>query len=130
MIFLTIGIGLAESLGANSVCYGAHLTDSHGYWDCTPDFVSRFNDLLNLQRRNRVKVRAPFVYKRKAEILKIGLSLDIDYSRTWSCYAGGDQPCGKCSTCVERGQAFAELGVEEPIYQGPVDDDLEVFNGQ
>ena len=106
MILLSLAAAWAEALGVNVVFYGAQAQDQYGYWDCTVDFVAKINDVLSLNRKNRIKIRAPFVDKSKAELVKIGLTLGVDYDHTWSCYRGGDKPCGVCPTCVERARAF------------------------
>jgi 7-cyano-7-deazaguanine synthase len=108
MIFLSLAAAWAESVGAKAVFYGAQAQDQYGYWDCTVDFVAKINDVLGLNRQTRVKIEAPFADKSKAELVRIGLGLGIDYDHTWSCYRGGDKPCGSCPTCVERIRAFEE----------------------
>lgn len=118
MVFLSMGAAHAESLGIKHVLYGAQAQDEYGYWDCTSDFVRRLNEALNLNRRNPVKVVAPFVGMSKAEVLKIGLELGVDYSHTWTCYRGGDKPCGSCPSCVEREKAFKEVGENAKAKKG------------
>ena len=115
MILLSVAAALAEAVGADTVYYGAQAQDRYGYWDCTVDFVTKINHVLALNRKNRIEIRAPFADKSKAELLRIGLKLGIDYSHTWSCYRGGDSPCGECPTCVERARAFEEVGIEDRI---------------
>lgn len=115
MVLLSIAVAYAESVGAREVYYGAHRGDRYSYWDCTPQFVSRLNGVLGLRPENPVSVRAPFVGKTKAEIVKIGLALGVDYSHTWSCYRGGRVPCGSCPSCVERGLAFRRAGSQDPL---------------
>jgi len=114
MILLSLAAAWAESVGAESVFYGAQEQDRYGYWDCTVDFVARINDVLALNRGTRITIRAPFADKSKAELLRIGLELGVDYAHTWSCYRGGDAPCGTCPTCVERLRAFEIVGVADP----------------
>ena len=109
MILLSLAAAWAESVGAKRVFYGAQAQDRYGYWDCTVDFVARINDVLSLNRETRVAVEAPFAEKSKAELVRMGLDLGVDYTHTWSCYRGGDEPCGACPTCVERERAFSEV---------------------
>jgi 7-cyano-7-deazaguanine synthase len=115
MILLSLAAARAEAWGADRVFYGAQAQDRYGYWDCTVDFVDKINDVLRLNRKNAVEIVAPFAELSKAELLRIGLDLGVDYGRTWSCYRGGAMPCGVCPTCVERSAAFAEVGVRDPL---------------
>jgi 7-cyano-7-deazaguanine synthase len=115
MILLSIAAAWAESVGAPVVFYGAQAQDRYGYWDCTVDFVARINDVLGLNRATRVRVEAPFADMSKADLLRIGADLGVDYAHTWSCYRGGESPCGSCPTCVERRRAFEGVGVEDPL---------------
>lgn len=106
MILLSLAAAWAEALGANVIFYGAQAQDQYGYWDCTVDFVAKINDVLSLNRKNLIEIKAPFAEMSKAELVKIGLKLGVDYDHTWSCYRGGEKPCGVCPTCVERARAF------------------------
>lgn len=115
MMLLSVAAGYAESRGVGDVFYGAQTQDRYGYWDCTPEFLDRINAVLALNRRVPVVVHAPFVGMRKAEEIKLGFALGIDYAHTWTCYRGGSVPCRECPSCVERTQAFAELGVPDPL---------------
>ncbi len=115
MIFLALAVAYAESHGAGEVFYGAQQHDLYGYWDCTPQFLEQLNRVYRLNRKNAVRIRAPFVDFSKADILRRGLSLQVDYAATWSCYEGRQAACGKCPTCTERLNAFAELGVPDPL---------------
>jgi len=114
MLFLALAAAFAEARGAADVFYGAQVQDRYGYWDCTTEFLGRMNAVLGLNRRQPVAVHAPFVMMRKSEILKIGLELGVNYAETWSCYRGGEKPCGVCPSCVERRSAFAALYVADP----------------
>ena len=115
MIFLAIAAAFAETLGVTEIFYGAQAHDLYGYWDTTPDFLERINTLLSLNRKNSIKVKAPLVNLSKAEVLKLGLELQVDYSKTWSCYEGNDLACGKCPTCAERLAAFKVMGIPDPL---------------
>lgn len=115
MILLSLSAAYAESNGISEVFYGAQAQDRYGYWDCTPDFVERINNVLALNRNTAVRVHAPFVAMSKAEVLKIGLEIGVDYAHTWTCYRGGERPCGLCPSCVERRTAFEELGIADPF---------------
>lgn len=115
MIFLAIAAAFAEAQGASVVYYGAQRHDLYGYWDTTPQFVQRINWLLQLNRRNSIRIETPFVHFSKAEILRLGFDLGVDYAQTWSCYEGAELACGICPTCSERLQAFAEVGRRDPL---------------
>jgi len=115
LIFLAIAAAFAEAHGAPEVYYGAQRHDLYGYWDTTPQFVQRMNSLLALNRRNSIRVETPFVHFSKADILRLGFELGVDYAQTWSCYEGSELACGTCPTCAERLQAFAEVGQRDPL---------------
>lgn len=115
MMLLSLAAAYAEAHGVGDVFYGAQQQDRYGYWDCTPDFLDRINAVLALNRRQPVTVRAPFVSMRKAEELRLGLELGVDYAHTWTCYRGAAVPCGECPACVERAAAFHEVGCEDPL---------------
>jgi 7-cyano-7-deazaguanine synthase len=106
LVLLGLAAAYAEACGAAEVYYGAQRQDAYGYWDCTAPFVARLNAVLALNRKTPVRVIAPYVALRKVEIVKIGLELGVDYAHTWTCYRGGDAPCGTCPACVERNQAL------------------------
>jgi 7-cyano-7-deazaguanine synthase len=115
MILLALAAAFAEARGARDIYYGAQIQDEYGYWDCTTDFITRLNAALKLNRRNAVRVHAPFMGMRKADELRLGLALGVDYRHTWSCYRGGRRLCGTCPSCVERQRAFGELGIIDPL---------------
>lgn len=115
MMLLAIAAAYAEGKGARNLFYGAQAQDEYGYWDCTEQFLERINAVLALNRRDAVTVSAPFVSKSKADIVRLGVELGVDFLHTWSCYRGGAIACGRCPTCVERLNAFRDAGVEDPI---------------
>lgn len=115
MVLLSLAAAHAEANSSADVFYGAQTQDEYGYWDCTPRFIERINKVLSLNRREPVTIHAPFMAMSKAQVLQRGMELGVDYSRTWSCYRGAAAPCGTCPTCVERGNAFAELGIDDPL---------------
>lgn len=115
MIFLALAAAYAESHDATEVFYGAQRHDLYGYWDTTPDFLSRLNDVFALNRKTAIRIEAPFVNYSKADILRQGLEIGVDYSKTWSCYEGLSLACGICPTCAERLAAFTEIGIADPI---------------
>jgi 7-cyano-7-deazaguanine synthase len=118
MMLLSVAAAYAEARGVSALFYGAQTQDSYGYWDCTPDFLERINAVLALNRRTPVTVKAPFVHMRKADEIRLGLELGVDYAHTWTCYRGGAIPCGECPSCVERAAAFKEVGIADPLLAG------------
>jgi 7-cyano-7-deazaguanine synthase len=115
MVFLSIAAAYAETLGVSEVYYGAQHHDMYGYWDTTPDFLDRLNQVFNLNRKTPVRIKAPFVDFTKTDVLRTGLELEVDYGMTWSCYEGREEACGRCPTCAERLQAFENLGIVDPV---------------
>jgi len=115
MLFLAIAVATAESAGRDAVHFGAQKHDLYGYWDTTGEFVGRLNAVYALNRKTPVRIVAPFLHLSKADVLRRGLQLGVDYSQTWSCYAGGERACGVCPTCAERLAAFREVGLDDPI---------------
>jgi 7-cyano-7-deazaguanine synthase len=115
MIFLALAAAYAESHEANTVYYGAQSHDMYGYWDTTPEFLAQLNQVYGLNRKTPIQIEAPFVHYSKTDILRKGLELGVDYGRTWSCYEGHAAACGQCPTCAERLQAFANVGVQDPV---------------
>lgn len=116
-ILLSIAVAYAYSIDADLVYYGAHADDAAGraYPDCTPEFVNSMNEAVFWGTGKKVKVIAPLLMMNKAEVVKIGLDLNAPYELTWSCYEGGEKPCGKCGTCIDRMNAFKANGIVDPI---------------
>jgi 7-cyano-7-deazaguanine synthase len=122
-IMMAIVAGVAESMGAQGLVIAAHSGDHAIYPDCREDFMKSMGEAIRLGTYAQVEVIRPFIAMRKAEIAKRGLELGVDFSRTWSCYKGGDLHCGKCGTCVERREAFMVAGIKDPtVYKeaGPL----------
>ena len=95
---------------------GAHADDAAGraYADCSDEFCKAMYDAISIGTYEKVKVVAPLVNLNKAGVVKLGLELGTPYQLTWSCYKGGDKPCGTCGTCIDRAAAFAANGVADP----------------
>ena len=115
MMLLSIAVAYAEARGIQEVFYGAQAQDEYGYWDCTDEFLTRLNHTLALNRGQAVMIRAPFMAQKKAELVTKGVALGVDFAHTWSCYRGGENPCGTCPTCVERAKAFDKAGVADAL---------------
>ena len=116
LLFLTFAAAHAESNKGSEVYYGAQNADEHsGYWDTNSHFLGSVNTIFNLNRKNPVTVKAPFIKFDKDEIVKIGKRLGVDFSKTHTCYNGTEVGCGTCVSCANRIQAFINAGLEDPI---------------
>lgn len=115
-LFLSAAASIALSKDCGVIYYGPHADDAAGsaYPDCSPAFNEAMNQAIYEGSGRQLHIEAPFVNKTKAEIVSIGLSLHVPYALTWSCYEGGEEPCGKCGTCIDRAAAFAANGVADP----------------
>lgn len=115
-LFLSAAASIALSRECGVIYYGAHADDAAGsaYPDCSPMFNEAMNQAIWEGSGRQLRIEAPFVRKTKAEIVSMGLSLGVPYELTWSCYEGGETPCGKCGTCIDRAAAFAANGVADP----------------
>ncbi|MBU1438773.1 MAG: 7-cyano-7-deazaguanine synthase QueC, partial [Gammaproteobacteria bacterium] len=91
MILLSLAVGYAVSLDAQAVYYGAHSGDHFIYPDCRPEFVQKMNDVCQIANYEPVDIVSPYLSKTKIEILKDGLAMGLDYSKTWTCYNGREQ---------------------------------------
>lgn len=118
MLFLALAAAYAENLDIQEVYYGAQRHDLYGYWDTTPEFLDRINSLFALNRKNGIQILAPFVDYSKADVIRKGLELGVDYAHTWSCYSGGEKASRRSATSAERLKAFAELGLTDPLEYG------------
>ena len=115
MILLSLAIGYAVDIGASKVYYGAHSGDHAIYPDCRPDFVHAMNKVAKLANYEPVDIVTPYLNSSKTEILADGLSIGLDYGKTWTCYNGREKACGKCGSCIERLEAFAENNATDPL---------------
>ena len=113
-LFLSAAASIALSNDCEVIYYGTHADDAAGfaYPDCSPVFNKAMNDAIYEGSGHQLHIEAPFVNKTKADIVALGLKLP--YALTWSCYEGGEKPCGKCGTCIDRAAAFAANGVADP----------------
>lgn len=120
-IFLAIALGWAEVIGARCIYIGANAVDYSGYPDCRPAFMAAFQRLADLATRagmegKAIEIRAPLIHWTKAEIIKAGTRLSVDYALTLSCYqpAATGRPCGACDACRLRARGFADAGLADP----------------
>lgn len=115
MILLSLATGYAVTAGAVAVWYGAHGGDHAIYPDCRPEFVAKMDAVCRVANYEPIGIEAPFMEFSKGAILAEGVKLGLDYSKTWTCYNGRDKACGRCGSCVERLEAFAENGLSDPL---------------
>jgi 7-cyano-7-deazaguanine synthase len=120
-IFLSVALGWAEVLGAFDIFIGANVVDYSGYPDCRPEYLRAFETLANLATKAGVEgarytVHAPLLQWTKADIIKAGLALGVDYGATVSCYRADSEgrACGRCDSCTFRKKGFQEAGVIDP----------------
>ncbi|MGE5238319.1 MAG: 7-cyano-7-deazaguanine synthase QueC [Chloroflexota bacterium] len=130
-VFLSFALSWAETIEAPHLFIGANAVDYSGYPDCRPEYLRAFETMANLatrvsvEGRIRFEIRAPLLFMTKAEIIRKGTALGLDYSLTWSCYdpqlLGTDvgparyRPCGRCDSCLFRAKGFAEAGLNDPL---------------
>lgn len=119
MILLAVAIGKAVAIGAKVVAYGAHAGDHAIYPDCREEFAAAMSQAALLCDYEPITLLRPFVNITKADIAARGQELGVNFAQTWSCYQGGDLHCGRCGTCVERIEAFADSGVPDPTQYEP-----------
>ncbi len=120
-IFLSIALGYAETIGSSDIFIGINAVDYSGYPDCRPEFLDAFEVLANLATKkgvegSKVKLHAPLLRLDKAEIIKLGVSLGVDYGKTTSCYRldASGRACGLCDSCHYRRLGFLGAGIEDP----------------
>lgn len=126
-IFLSHALAWAEVLEVQDIFIGVNSLDYSGYPDCRPEYIEAFERMANLatkagvEGKSRFKVHAPLIKLAKAEIIKLGASLGVDFALTWSCYEPqpDDRPCGLCDSCLLRKKGFAEAGMADPAASDP-----------
>lgn len=126
-VFLSMALGWAEVLEANTIFIGANAVDYSGYPDCRPEYIQAFEKMANLATKQSVegepfKIHAPLIDLTKAEIIKCGIQLGVDYGITSSCYDPQDdgQPCNTCDSCRIRASGFAAAGLDDPIFSSAI----------
>jgi 7-cyano-7-deazaguanine synthase len=112
-LFISAAAAAAISEGCEVMIYGAHADDSAGnaYPDTSPAFNKAMAEAVYIGSGNVLRLRSPFESLNKAGVVKIGKELGVPYEMTWSCYEGGDKPCGVCGTCIDRKAAFEANGI-------------------
>lgn len=119
-LFLSSAASMALANGCEVIYYGAHADDAAG--NAYPDTSKAFNEAMNAAiiegSGHALAIEAPFIECSKAEVVACGLKLSVPYELTWSCYEGGELPCGQCATCIDRAKAFAANGAADPVLKG------------
>ena len=113
-IMLSIACGLAESRGLTRVLIANHGGDHAIYPDCRPEFVEAMDGAMRAGTYEGVQLAAPYTHLTKADLVRRGAALGVDYAHTYSCYRGGERHCGTCGTCTERREAFRLAGITDP----------------
>lgn len=120
MVFLSVAASYADALGITDIFIGVSEVDYSGYVDCREEFIKAMENAINLgtvlgaEKKQKITLHAPFMHLTKAEEVKLGVRLGVDFGLTWTCYRGDEHPCGTCDSCLLRAKAFAEAGVEDP----------------
>ncbi|MGE0131505.1 MAG: 7-cyano-7-deazaguanine synthase QueC [Blastocatellales bacterium] len=122
-IFLSFALAWAEVVGASDIFIGVNALDYSGYPDCRPEYIEAYQEMANLatkagvEGRQRLKIHTPLIHLTKAEIIRQGLELGVDYSITSTCYdpSSTGEACGQCDACFLRLKGFAENGVPDPV---------------
>jgi 7-cyano-7-deazaguanine synthase len=125
-VFLACALSFAEAVGAEDIFIGVNALDYSGYPDCRPEFIAAFEDLANVataaavEGRQRIKVHAPLMHMTKADIVREGTRLGVDYAMTVSCYQADERgSCGECDSCTLRLRGFADAGLSDPAPYWP-----------
>jgi 7-cyano-7-deazaguanine synthase len=122
LVFTSIAASYADSVGAKYIILGPNVIDYSGYPDCRPEFYRALEKAINYGSKTyasgeRIKILTPIIKMSKAEIIKLAVKLGVPLKLTWSCYYGGEKPCGKCDSCKLRSKGFEEAGLKDPLYE-------------
>ena len=115
MVMISVAASLAIKNKLDYLWYAAHSGDHEIYPDCRPEFIAKMAEVLSICDYHKINFEAPFQDLSKAEIVKVGLDMNLDYSMAWTCYEGKEKPCGKCSACLERAASFQANQVIDPL---------------
>jgi len=117
MVFLSIAASFAEAIEAQNIFIGVSEVDYSGYVDCRQPFITAMENAINqgtvmaAEHKKPIKIHAPFINKTKTQEILLGAKLGVPFEHTWSCYRGGEKPCGTCDSCLLRAKAFREAGI-------------------
>ena len=115
MIFLSIAVAFAESMGVNKVFFATHKDDELVFLDCRTKFIKKLSEASQLATCQKVSIETPFDNFTKSVIIKLGYNLGVPFEKTYSCYLGQAKHCGKCLACQERLKAFAKSKLKDPV---------------
>ena len=118
-LFIAYALQYAEEIGAESIFIGITAVDASPYPDTRPEYIDAYQNLIDKATKQTtsgspIKLKVPLLHLYKSEIIEIGMSLGVDYSKTWSCYQGGEVPCLQCDTCKLRIKGFIEADLKDP----------------
>jgi 7-cyano-7-deazaguanine synthase len=127
-VFLSFALAWAEVLGAADIFIGVNALDYSGYPDCRPEYIAAFESMANLatkcgvEGKSKLRIHTPLIHLTKAEIIRQGIELGVDYGLTSTCYDPGlaGEACGRCDACLLRLKGFAEVGLQDPARYQPV----------
>lgn len=114
IVMLALMGGIADAINARTIIGGWNAVDYSGYPDCRPQFISAMEVALRSGLRFGVDIVAPLLHLTKADIVRLAFRLNVPIELTWSCYKGGEKPCGECPSCIVRVKGFAEAEVQDP----------------
>jgi len=122
IVFLSIALSYAEVFKSRAIFIGANVIDYSGYPDCRPEFFKAFKKCAVLGTKSgttgeKINIITPLIDFKKSEIIRLGKKLKVPYELTWSCYEGGDVPCGRCESCFYREKGFKESGLIDPLIE-------------
>jgi len=122
-IFLSFALAVAEAKAADRAYIGVNALDYSGYPDCRPEYIEAFQAMAAMAQKRAVeghpvRIESPLIQLSKAEIIRRGIDLGAPLDLSWSCYEGGERPCGECDSCVIRARGFEEVGVPDPALSG------------
>ncbi len=121
MVFLAVAASYADAMNITDIFIGVSEVDYSGYIDCREEFIKSMEQTINqgtvlgAEKKQKITIHAPFLHMKKADEIRLGMRLGVDYSLTWSCYRGTEKPCGTCDSCLLRAKAFAEAGMKDPL---------------
>jgi 7-cyano-7-deazaguanine synthase len=136
-IFLSYALAWAEVLGIPDIVIGVNAVDYSGYPDCRPEYIEAFEKMANLATKTgveagtRMRIRTPLIHMRKADIIRKGVELGVDYAITHSCYDPSPQgeACGSCDSCQIRKRGFAQAGIPDPTHYKELEHDERTQTG-
>jgi 7-cyano-7-deazaguanine synthase len=112
-LFLSYALSYAESINAEAIFIGVNAVDFSNYPDCTPDFIKAYSNVLK-SLKTKISVKTPLLKMNKAQIIRLGIKLNVPYKHTWTCYNGYSRPCMECDSCKLREKGFKEAKLVDP----------------